>query len=348
MAQSLVNNDAAQVCHRVTGRINDPVPYAEFNHPDVSHGYPDCQGSGTGSAVFISESLWMGGFPLTYDLDGTAPPTGYKADQGWRYFSASGNRTFNEHQHIVRYYTDSFTYFPTTGDNREHNSVLLHANGVQGTLVPTELREIGNVEGAPVDNDGVPIPTIFRTSMEALINLSNGQIEGNTPEDKNANAELLSRIIQCSLVSYDPLVTDHSLCTPAIDDPWIQRGDYSWIRPGSETGHGMLVVGWAETLDCSEAISTNFYGTTNIIAATLEDAGGFGTKVVPYVVDFNNRLQSQRPRPFYCTAYLENQYSPGNFAIHNWWFYTMPDEVHLTVIQLYVNPNWEWVEEQEQ
>src|SRR5690606_34289004 len=65
-------------------------------------------------------------------------------------------------------------------------------------------------------------------------------------------------------------------------------------------------------------------------------------KVVPWVADFN-RLQRSAPRPFYCTRYQNDQLVPnGYFQPHDWWFFHMPELVHYTMNEVYINPNWTW------
>jgi hypothetical protein len=129
----------------------------------------------------------------------------------------------------------------------------------------------------------------------------------------------------------------------------IIMGDYVWINSqkgtsASSDAHGLLVVGWQEGIGCQIALDTvtttlTFYSTAS--QASINNI----INPIPYVVDFN-RLQRPSARPFYCTAYPdpsgrvasnENFFNP-----HDWYFYSMPDSIQITLSQFYVSPNWQW------
>jgi hypothetical protein len=64
------------------------------------------------------------------------------------------------------------------------------------------------------------------------------------------------------------------------------------------------------------------------------------------VVDFSHgggssQIQSELPRPFYCTRYDENGSATGGFFNdHDWWFYTLPSNVTIKPEQIYIG--WQW------
>jgi len=63
---------------------------------------------------------------------------------------------------------------------------------------------------------------------------------------------------------------------------------------------------------------------------------------VPYVVDFT-KSQSTTARPFYCSMYKDPDYAPEVFFLrHDWYFYTLKDEIIINTPQLYFDENWYW------
>ena len=61
---------------------------------------------------------------------------------------------------------------------------------------------------------------------------------------------------------------------------------------------------------------------------------------VPYVSDATT-IQRSVPRPFYCTRWFLG--SSTYFAPHDWYFYTMSDEITIPTSRLYVDPHWYWL-----
>jgi hypothetical protein len=141
----------------------------------------------------------------------------------------------------------------------------------------------------------------------------------------------------------------------------VKAGDYAWINTyvdGTGDYHGLIVVGWAKIETCANALARinnndwityengnlyrsydEAYNDPNNVPRTTSQGIA---KVVPWVADFN-RLQRSAPRPFYCTRYQNDQLVPnGYFQPHDWWFFHMPELVHYTMNEVYINPNWTW------
>jgi hypothetical protein len=141
----------------------------------------------------------------------------------------------------------------------------------------------------------------------------------------------------------------------------IGAGDYVWIDTlvaGTGDYHGLIVVGWAKIQTCADALArinnNNWvayengtlyrnYGEAYSNPGDIPRTTSQGiAKVVPWVADFK-RLQRSAPRPFYCTRYQNDQLVPnGYFQPHDWWFFRMPDSVHYTMNEVYINPSWNW------
>jgi hypothetical protein len=129
----------------------------------------------------------------------------------------------------------------------------------------------------------------------------------------------------------------------------IQAGDYAWISPSGKDPHGLLVAGWGPIRNCGDIIEHPAGGQRVALGdgqlfPTYEAAVSAGiTYPTPYLVDFSYRVQHPIPRPFYCTQYRTT--STGGwttFAIHDWYFFTMPDTVNIPSTSLHVRPDWQW------
>ncbi|MCI0714175.1 MAG: SH3 domain-containing protein [Chloroflexi bacterium] len=277
---------------RVTRRLTG-VPFANFNYADLA--------GGTGSAVFISEAIWMGGLPMTVGDPNSCliidPATAVAPGSGWRYcwVETSGNTgpSWDHHKSLITYYTNGTAPIPSAN---LPNSILAD-KGEQ--LMFTGL----------ADKKGNSISAL---DVNGYFNYLSVGVVG----DKDG----LSEFARTHLGQ-------------------LQKGDYMWINSyssavaGSDV-HGFLIVGWGEPMDCSDALSTNF--TAASFADTIPPDP---TLAVPYVVDFVV-VQKPIPRPFYCSRFQE----PGrpNFVPHEWFFYTLPDQISIPDSELYTDPLWQW------
>ncbi len=172
------------------------------------------------------------------------------------------------------------------------------------------------------------------------------------------------------------LLTSNPLNTVGGATYEVKRGDYVFLNPVFfDTGmpnpaisqHGLVVVGWQSALNCRTAIFANGMDknggykrwTVPEFRMTYTEAMTAGiANPVPWVADFTSppngntledATQSPVPRPFYCTMFIEDAAQLDRFYAHNWYFYTLPDEVTVStqnghLNQLYVDPQWFWSE----
>jgi hypothetical protein len=133
-------------------------------------------------------------------------------------------------------------------------------------------------------------------------------------------------------------------------------GDYIFIS--TSPPHGLLVVGWQEAQDCTTAVTGTGSPLRNWniddFAMSYDSADQSGVlNPVPYVVDFTSQyVNPPTPRPFYCTRHVDSIPNPNPnqssfFSVHNWYFFTMPENVtfaspSLPLNSLYVDQNWSW------
>jgi len=329
---------------RVSSQLLTPIPDVLFANFDY-HSQVTRVTLGTGSAVFVSEGIWMGGLPMTRDiypqsagsdLDGNwdcslDPGRGNTNQSGWRYCPDGGNNgtgavyatiVWRLHSALASF----FTHVSPPFGQQVQNAVL--------NLMGTRAGKVGVVDKA----------TIFHTSLSNNVNdLKKGIV-----------ASQFANTIQTNLAD-------------------VKQGDYLWLdsglvnAPGSDY-HGLLVVGWGKLQSCQGAMNYRF--TVNDFS---EVAPKNNSSSVPYVVDFLGTVANTRPqepiaRPFYCTYLQEinrgptlnpkNVNTPGAvFFPHNWYFYRLPDAITVSVpkttsngnsqttsqlVRLFVWPTWDW------
>jgi hypothetical protein len=73
-----------------------------------------------------------------------------------------------------------------------------------------------------------------------------------------------------------------------------------------------------------------------------------GADTIPYVADFTSPfVNNPTPRPFYCTRFVDDignptAGQPSFFDAHDWYLFTMPDNVTVPVNDLYIDEQWSW------
>ncbi len=109
--------------HRVSARLitGTPIPFSNFDYNETFLIH-DSTGK-TGSAIFVSEAIWMGGIPMTVDIDdpdtandetGNANCLDYPGSSnenfaGWRFCAENSqmpSQTWSFHTGLMMYYTD--------------------------------------------------------------------------------------------------------------------------------------------------------------------------------------------------------------------------------------------------
>jgi hypothetical protein len=297
---SYQNDLGIPASERVTRRLMlSGLRFANFDYTDLGS-----QGESTGSAMFVSEVIWMGGMPMTVGDPNSCSIVQY-LEAGWRFcwnVNADGGDSstpWEFHKTLGEYYTTA-----TLPPSYLSSNTLLDPSGFQIMFNGTDANDrltfvdLNNYIGAVINGGvGHPIdPPVFSTYVKTHL----GQLK-------------------------------------AGDYMWINS--YNPGNPNS-TYHGLTVVGWNAPLDCATAINNTYLSTSFYVAYT--DAGS--TSVVPWVADFTNPAKTQRmvPRPFYCTQYDEDENPSTGFVPHDWFFYMLPESVNLPVSQLFVDPNWQW------
>jgi hypothetical protein len=332
------------------------IPFANFDYG----GNISRQTGATGSAVFISESIWLGGLPMTTDVDLNAGCPGEDNTAGWRFCDPYFSRPWGFHTTLVSYYSKQSPHAPFTVNNN-----VLGDDG-KGALV-----FISASPNAPT----ITTNDLIENKIFDLVGLQSGGVTG-----KRGPAGLFD-----SSRMWDFIKTN----TPLHD---IQAGDYLWIDSGPPPKgaggadfHGFLVVGWGPIRACSEIMDD---GINTRPIFSLQEGNGLdkleatftsSPETVPYIADFagvrsSRRTQRTVPRPFYCTWYQQryrregnstdpyndekemierglesNGFGSGAFGFdlssgkHNWYFYTLPDKVQIDVVgKLYVVTDWQW------
>ncbi len=354
------NHGNLQSVGLVTQRIttSPQIPYAYFRYSDIG------QAGKTGSAVFVSQSLWMGGLPMIWGQRDNPNTPNFNEDScivdpagqpslGWRYCfdgatatppNGNASNPFDTHEDLKSYWVSN-----------SYNNVL--RNNPNNTVGNNSIgRFVATIVGQ--DSNTSPLAEFFVQQQGTLGRLGTGVV---------GNPSGLSQFV-----------------VQQIGQNNIQRGDYLYIN--SNPTHGLVIIGWGSAISCRDAIfasgvvpSTTPYTppstatprgvyvdrNVNQFADTYQTAPSLGiTNPVPWVVDFTSppdrsndpqgqnvtqETQSPVPRPFYCTLYRESVYQDTQdyFSAHDWQFYALPNQVEVSTStgvlhQLYVDPDWQW------
>jgi hypothetical protein len=288
---------------RVSQKISvvSNLSYAFFQYGALS--------SGTGSSVFLGESLWMGGMPMVIrdNIDSNNGCTSNETT-GWRFCgrglsgtgqqqTADGSQPWKFHTAQLGYYTNGI---PRTGRSIQKNRIL-----------PDSIK--GRCVGGTSKINGSDLlwcnPAVSKNTEIFGFNIKTGQIDPkkvNFPENFQT----------------------------------IKMGDYAWInsvsiRNGELVGdyHGLLVSGWGDLINCPDISESS-----SLFVFPIKS-------FVPYVVDFsgngkNNSFQVSWSRPFYCTSYVKP--NSKNFVLHDWTFFSLPDAVTIPPEKVFVPTDWSW------
>jgi hypothetical protein len=303
-----------------SGYIVRQLPNVPFG--SMFYSYLSASPGSTGSTMFVSEGVWTGGLPMTLGIANSCDPfpTG---SPGWRYCRdlSGSSDPWDFHQAFVAYYTNIDV--PGVPFIDYSPSILSNANlGTQLTFAGCGTVQLDRISSGNSPNDGPnqDIDMYFTQS-------SDPSIDGNRGGALSNPSGLSGRLVELITCSGEN----------------IRQGDYIYINPQSisnpnpeaiEDAHGLLVVGWGPAVDCSVAFTTrstigNFSEVQTVVNA------------IPYIADFTT-AQPQRARPFYCTMAYDDSATGTYFFRHDWFFFRMPDQITVSIAELYVNPNWNW------
>jgi hypothetical protein len=343
------NHSLLQNQGRVTQRIDSDVPYAYFRYTPF-----DPTTNVTGSATFVSESLWMGGLPMI--VGNTSCDSGENSlEHGWRYCFTRPNATppsgvatnpFDTHGDLIGFWVDR--------DNADLDNTVLDENSKGRQIFIDESVQTGT--GLAVSALYIRGQDSSKTDLYNFIKLGDGDVFEPGPLSQRVS---------------DLLSTDSNIDPDTGTTNEVKMGDYLFISTAPE--HGLVIIGWQAAMDCSQAIfadgvnRVNGYRRWSItdFGMSYTDAQSRGIPYpVPWVADFTSppngndqtdATQSPVPRPFYCTMYWEPDLNPDvirgtdRFYAHDWYFYTMPDTVTASAStapdQLYVDSQWQWSNE---
>jgi len=324
---SYQNSSTSPGAERVTKRLsNNPfsIPFANFDYTDLAGG-----SESTGSAMFVSESVWMGGMPMTVGDPDSCTTVTYEG-AGWRFcwnsnaYGGNTSTAWEVHKGLGEYYTTATIPIPSGGG-------------------PTDVLVYGD----------------YPNKGEQIMFTGTAALEGDRLVDADL-APFIGEVEQGGGEVFEPVglvefVRDHlgqydgQSILKAADYLWINSYNPEESPPGSP--HGLVVLGWTTPQICADALSAeytpnDFYETYSDAFADLAvtkvigpNSGESIALVVPFVADFTD-LQSPIPRPFYCTRHSEA--GKENFKLHSWRFYKFPDQVTLPETQIYIDPQWNW------
>jgi hypothetical protein len=304
-----LNHAVGEINRRILSTPTN-IPYGYFQYSSVDHL------NETGSATFVSESLYIGGMPWTlrYDSRGSAGCPFISATQyaGWYYchtMGTNGNPSFmyRNHAALPGYYTDKMPPSPSPDDHLNRIYDIISPKGV----VVTQFKP-------PDDHpEGVAMHTFNEDQIEHYVDLDAGVPKSN-------------------LAAFSMLLKLHRE---------IEAGDYMWVDPNSGTEHGFVVVGWGQIGSCASIIN----------ATQTPLSVGYQPDTVPYIADFSHgysspsstqlsQTQAEVPRPFYCSRFR----SPTYFDALEWYFFHLEDRATVkdgdndSLIDLYMPESWKW------
>jgi hypothetical protein len=294
------NNNPNPLTRRTTLRLsNIAIPFAFFDYDELLGG-----ATRTGSAIFVSESIWMGGLPMT---QGFIECNSNTNEEGWRYCPPFASLMWDAHQGLIAHFIigPSGNIVPS-GDLANVPSSFIDSTlnaESRGSVIPNPMVQGQDVSPSwelnSFSTGGIDFPFVY---------LSAGTVNLNEDVRLNIWAEF-------NLES-------------------LNAGDYMYIDSfgagggGSTDAHGLMIVGWGEIKNCEAVMSdansliNNSYiedskleFNVDIFASRQEAARNFDY-VVPYVADYNrfaapinsgipeyNAGLTPVPRPFYCTRY---------------------------------------------
>jgi hypothetical protein len=329
--QSYANRNGGPGPNRVTRRLSPDVRFANFSYSDLN---PTSTPPATGSALFVSETIWMGGLPMVFGNSGSCglTPSNTVSDYGWRYCVTSANLPgptsppWDYHEALGEYYINDAFYFVGTQLFEGFRSGGSGPNNVLGVPISSnrgfQIRFPNQVTG--------PEDRLYRATVDPYVSLSIGIV--------NLPSQFIDDIVEPYLGA------------DANNANLLRAGDYIFINSvenGVGDYHGLIVVGWQSVINCADNISrpdlasNAFYVSYNdALADTTIPRTSLGNAlVVPYVADYTT-VQQPIPRPFYCTRYRDPNLL--NFVNHDWWFYRLPNSITITKSTIYVDELWQW------
>lgn len=303
IVQSYLNNDSrgligqGRVSANLKSLYSTPDPildtfigarYFNFDYTGaVQHG----QTGSTGSAPFISESIWMGGMPMTRSGPGVHHCDDDDQDTSWwRYCPDPPNFTiaWRLHSGIVAYFIEDVA-LPDQGINPDpfrfnRETITDHIDGITRYCPQGITNESGQPISIPSRTTGLINPNLVPGGEPVLRLSSSGEPDTarwwfNGSDLNSSTAQIVvmvddggltDKITLDASINYLPNFSDHFIMpqsSPAyatFED--IKSGDYMWInslRVVLEScqllgdNHGFFVVGWGTPAVCFDGFTTS-------------------------------------------------------------------------------------------
>lgn len=254
----------------------------------LSHTSGDVGTNSTGSSIFVSEMVHLGGtVPMLVGADeiaacaDNAHPTSDPIQIGWRACVQDAGG-----------YCVADT---VTATWRDHESLYGYFSGVMGLLIEASLS---------ID--------IFNRGNRLNFTTFAGTVRTGTFADFQAQAYGFFN------------GTDAE--TPA-NLQVIQTGDYIYVNLGADgVSHGFLIVGWGPAVECPSGLNSPLVASVDTSSTEGQYQLRRIPNTVPYVVDFGYAfnaevdatgwLQDPRPRPFYCSAVIMTAANDSSLSPH--------------------------------
>jgi hypothetical protein len=334
------------------------IPYAVFPYSEISG-----QAKATGSAVFLAQAIWMGGLPMTNNVDANRVAINMDCGSsisitlsGWRYCnkennSQTGNSTkvWSNHQGIICYLSSSTESSPIDsvlgewrGFSCDFNNPVPVSSSIDIqkyniVLDPSQHGQyLGTFQIFVLQDDG------FVTRSEITNALGNLRDKGGPVLDENPSIFYNNFIVNTQ--------NESPYIIPNITN--LQTGDYAFSGQGytASWGHGYLIAGWGPISSCPTALSKvwSLEILPNALFLDHTSAVANYTYAVPYVVDFpgsvdsDKQTQRPRPRPFYCINYNDPVTMKYQINDNGLSFHSLPSVVSIPFKNLYTSDIWAW------
>lgn len=335
--------DDGHLVGRVTSdlRGQDDIPFADFAYKRGN------LYTGTSSARFTSEVIWMGGMPMNLENDIGAICLTHQEGQG-----------------VIP--TSDWYYCPNTPNSQ--------GIGAKGWV---NHQDIGILDRLPFTRVGVIPADSTRAEQQQLE-------EERDDIALDYQARFVRNLIDIPGILFNSSVPELMSGLLEVNQAeLLKRGDYIFINntDNSTLRHGVIVVGWGEPKDCDDAIDHVLDRTVSapplgITIPQLFDTSDEAQRnsiqyPVPYISDFSGwigaqgqntdstplaQIQSPAPRPFYCTVFSGDGSHPNfpfgegaanlAFGWYNWELYSIDDQFTISIeeFQAYANnaPTWTW------
>jgi hypothetical protein len=360
LEQSAENNKRTSLANlRVSSKLSSVpnLPYAAFYNGGSTLSATNTEGS-SGSGIFLSEALWIGGLPFVKGEVQEGECAGNQPNGGWKY-CADRNIPFG-----------SRGWLTEPGQLRQF-IVLPNAPSLPIYPTPIAAQILAYSGNIPVQNNVMPLMSKGSFVAKAKVPNSPDSSGGYDINQYFSNVQLPNNTLNLSeMFNFNTWVDMHLSS--------LKSGDYLWIN-ATGSAHALLIVGWGPMENCSVSYNGgNFKKYTllsspNAMPSNLTELSQrynsasqrFDNTIyyyVPYVADFSGlgganslapQVQNSTARPFYCTQSATPQrfgFTDDSNGRHYWYFMQLPDQVTVknpvtapnALDRLFIPSHWNW------